>query len=53
MALTAAGGASVGPSTLVVVQLFNATETTADEGCAWQLMLYVDTLNTKTTWKDG
>ena len=25
---TAAGGASVGPSTLVVVQLFNATETT-------------------------
>ena len=33
---------------MTAVQLFKATETatvtgtTADEGCAWQLMLYVD-----------
>ena len=49
MALTAAGGASVGPSALVVVQLFNATETTTlvqllMRAVSWQLMLYVDTI---------
>ena len=43
---------------MTAVQLFKATETatvtgtTADEGCAWQLMLYVDSLTIKTPWKD-